>query len=218
MTDTVNNEAQVPESESGAKVSRRTFCMGAAGVVAMLGLGCVKFVPSRDLVRPPGGQDENAMIASCLRCQKCFDVCPKNIIRPAHIEDGIVTMRTPYMDFSENWCDFCEEENGGVPLCVQCCPSGALNLPEDATAENTIIGVAVIDTETCLAYRLKGCHYCVDACPFEAISLDENLLPVMDETLCTGCGACESVCVSLQDASIVAGATRRAIYIEPCEQ
>ena len=34
---------------------------------------------------------------------------------------------------------------------------------------------------------------------------------------CNGCGACESVCVSLQNGSISAGATERAIVVRPLE-
>lgn len=47
----------------------------------------------------------------------------------------------------------------------------------------------------------KGCKYgcmgfgtCVRNCPFGAISMGENGLPVVNAKLCTGCGACEAVC------------------------
>mgnify|MGYP000788137602 FL=1 len=39
----------------------------------------------------------------------------------------------------------------------------------------------------------------------------------IDENKCNGCGACESVCVSLQNGSISAGATERAIVVRPLE-
>ena len=51
---------------------------------------------------------------------------------------------------------------------------------------------------------------CYDACPYEAMELDENNRPVVIEDKCNGCGACESVCVSLQNGSISEGATARA--------
>ncbi len=102
-------------------------------------------------------------------------------------------MRTPTFDFSANWCDWCAEEHDGTPLCVSACPTEALKLPDDATAENTIIGKAVINTDWCLAYKLIGCRFCYDACPYEAMELDENNRPVVIEDKCNGCGACESV-------------------------
>ena len=39
----------------------------------------------------------------------------------------------------------------------------------------------------------------------------------IDSKKCNGCGACESVCVSLQNGSISAGATERAIIVCPLE-
>ena len=39
----------------------------------------------------------------------------------------------------------------------------------------------------------------------------------IDQDKCNGCGACESVCVSLQNGSISAGATERAIVVRPLE-
>jgi len=35
---------------------------------------------------------------------------------------------------------------------------------------------------------------CVNACPFDAISIGENGLPEVNENLCTGCGTCEQIC------------------------
>ena len=47
----------------------------------------------------------------------------------------------------------------------------------------------------------KGCKYgclgfgnCVRACPFGAMTLGEDGLPVIDKELCTGCGTCVKTC------------------------
>ena len=47
----------------------------------------------------------------------------------------------------------------------------------------------------------KGCSFgcigmgsCVAACPFDAITMDENNLPKIDEEKCTSCGKCIKVC------------------------
>jgi len=39
-----------------------------------------------------------------------------------------------------------------------------------------------------------GLGSCIKACPFGAIKMGDNGLPVVDEILCTGCGTCERVC------------------------
>ncbi len=39
-----------------------------------------------------------------------------------------------------------------------------------------------------------GLGTCATACPFDAISMGSQGLPVVDEKLCTGCGTCEKVC------------------------
>jgi len=47
---------------------------------------------------------------------------------------------------------------------------------------------AKVDKEQC-----TGCGTCVEACPLEAIKL-ENEKAVVDEETCTECGSCVSEC------------------------
>ena len=209
------DERSATENGTNRSVSRRTLCLGIGGAVAMLGLGGLSFTRAEAIIRPPGGQDEAHVISACIRCMKCYEACPRKVIKAAHVESGILEMRTPTLDFSNGWCDFCEEENGGIPLCVKSCPTQALKLPMGATAETTIIGKAILHYDLCLAYRMIGCRFCFDACPWDAIVLDENNLPSVKADLCNGCGACESVCVSLKNGSIAVGAKTRAITVEP---
>lgn len=184
----------------------------------MLGLGgAVKIAGAEPLCRPPGGQDEDHFIGTCLRCEKCREVCPNGVIRPAHLEDGLINMRTPTLNFKLGICDYCQESFDGVPQCVRVCPTEALRLPADATPESVIIGKAIIKEEWCLGWQLKGCRKCYDACPYEAIELDENARPLVILDNCNGCGICENVCVSMKNAALVTGATDRAILVKPAE-
>lgn len=209
-------------------VSRRSLFIGVGSTAALLGLGALRYVGHIPVNRPPGGQDEAALVSACIRCERCYEACPRKIIVPATIEDGLLGMRSPQLDFSANYCDFCREENGGVPLCTQVCPTNALQLPADAvlgnpeTGErgNVIIGIAKIDEYSCLAFRDTGCRACYDACKYDAIRLegtDTNPRVYVEADKCNGCGACESVCKSLSAGSIVSGATHRAIIVEPVE-
>lgn len=63
-----------------------------------------------------------------------------------------------------------------------------------------------------IAGASKGCPWgclgfgdCVEACPFDAININDHALPVVNEALCVGCGACVRACpkqlISLQPIS-----------------
>lgn len=201
-----------------AGMTRRTLCTGVIGVAALLGLGAVNLTPAQALVRPPGGQDEDHVIGACIRCERCIESCPRGVIAPAHIEDGVLAMRTPTMAYADDWCDFCAEENDGVPLCIEACPTQALTLPTGADASQSVLGIAHIHTDWCLAYAAAGCRFCYDACPYEAVYLDEYQRPHIIEERCNGCGACEAACVSLKNGSISQGATERAVTVKPGAQ
>ena len=221
------DRATAPEAKrhGSAALSRRSLCIGAGSAAVLLGLGAVSLADSNALVRPPGG-DEETLAGACVRCERCYEACPRRVIAPAKLEDGIMGVRTPMMDFNQgNWCDFCYEENGGVPLCVQVCPTAALDLPAGQTVGNpdtgetgdTVLGIAELDTRTCLAYRLTGCRDCYDACAYNAIELKDadtaNPLPYVVEERCNGCGACQAVCLSLSSGSIKS--SERAIVVRP---
>ena len=60
---------------------------------------------------------------------------------------------------------------------------------EDCVAANLLFGGA----KTC-KYGCLGLGTCVKGCPFDAMSMSEAGLPVIDAEKCTGCGKCETVC------------------------
>lgn len=207
------------EGKRYAGMSRRSFALGCTGAAALLALGGLKAVPAAAQVRPPGGQDEDHMIGACVRCERCIEACPRTALRSSHLEDGILGVRLPVANFDVGWCDFCTEENGGTPLCVEACPTQALRLDAGAKPENVIIGKAVIERDWCLAWaKYNGCRFCYDACPYDAVTLDEFKRPIVVADKCNGCGACQASCVSLKEGSIVEGATARAIVVKPLDQ
>lgn len=195
-------------------VTRRDVCLGAGAIVALLAFGGVRYLGQAAAVRPPGGQDEDHLMSACVRCGKCIQVCPHHIIKPMHVEDGLMGVRTPYLDFNEAWCDWCADANGGVPLCAEVCPTRALALPAGASAETLILGKAVLRTDWCLAYKkLSECRWCYNACPYEAIVLDDYQRPVVVYDRCNGCGACQSACISLESGSLSDNMDAKAITV-----
>jgi ferredoxin-type protein NapG len=199
-------------------ITRRDLITGIGGTAALCAVGGLRFAGNTPIVRPPGGQDFDRLVSACIRCDKCIEVCPHHVVKSAHIENGIIGMRTPMLNFDRDWCNWCSEENDGHPLCVEVCPTEALKLPADATQETLILGIAELDPVDCLAYLDLSCRFCYDACEFEAIVLDENNRPSIVQDKCNGCGACEAVCVVFENAAISADATERAVMIRALDE
>ena len=216
-------EGEQQKEKKEVNVSRRSLIGGVGSAVVLMGIGAVGLFAEDSICRPPGGQNEDHLMAGCIRCEKCYEVCPRHVITPAHIEHGIVNVRTPTLDFNNAYCDFCAEENNGVPLCEHVCPTDALKIPDSTSVSSIKIGTAEIDTYQCLAYRDTGCRFCYDACVkagYNAIELEGNSSgtnphPVVLTDKCVGCGACQSVCVSLTEGSVAEGSTEVAIVVRP---
>ncbi len=66
---------------------------------------------------------------------------------------------------------------------------GEYDGPRDCRIADATSGGDKNCTFGCLGYGS-----CVAACPFEAMALDENGLPVVFEDKCTGCGLCVAAC------------------------
>jgi len=154
---------------------------------------------SDDLLRPPGAQDEKDFLARCVRCGRCIQACPYVCLRAVNDMSG-AAVGTPALDVRNQACRLCED----FP-CTNACPTGALRDIEDRTDVN--MGLAVIDTELCIAMQGMRCEVCYRVCPLidTAITIDYRLregdsthaifAPVVDEEACVGCGLCVERCV-----------------------
>ncbi|MDR1421962.1 MAG: 4Fe-4S dicluster domain-containing protein [Coriobacteriales bacterium] len=223
-----------PEQKA-ALISRRSLIAGVSGAVVLLGIGGVARVAVGDTpLRPPGGQDEQHFIGTCIRCGRCQNVCPRDAIKTCEFEDGIISARTPKVNYrlghissgykrlreaqtpllglleaeGSGFCDFCN-------LCIENCPVGALVAFDPASEW---IGEAVLATDRCIAYeKLGGCRKCVDYCPFDAITVDEFRRPVVIPEKCNGCGVCENICPA-SSYRTYHNDTRRGINVHVNEQ
>jgi ferredoxin-type protein NapG len=205
---------------ASAKISRRTLIVGMTGAAVLLGFGAVSkyaLANEKQTLRPPGGQDDEHLIATCIRCDRCRQICPMKAIESAGVEDGVLNIRTPKMNFrtspiqrtlgtneykdaTTGYCNFCDPEllGGQTKKCIACCPTGAL---KDFDETSQSIGLAKIDPVYCINYPQMGqtptgCRLCVDACPYEAIVMDDEQHLEVIAQRCNGCGKCEQVCPS----------------------
>ena len=177
--------------------------------------GVTKYAFGSELIlRPPGGQDEDHFIATCIKCDRCRSACPLNCIAVANMNDGLLNARTPKMDYHKGYCNFCVDQS--KKLCIANCPTGAL---KDFDFEKEWISPAIIDTTLCIAYAPEGggCRKCVDVCIYGAITLDDYSRPLVDTSKCNGCGRCEYICPS-NSYKRFSGIRKRAITIEATER
>ena len=170
---------------SDKAVTRRQVVAGVVGAAAWLALGAgVRGAKgSGELIRPPGSVGEDEFLARCIRCDRCRSVCHLNVISVAGFPDGLIHVRTPFLDFHLGHCDFCQD-------CARVCPTHAIEMFDPKTVK---VGVAEL-TERCIALRTGACRLCYDECEYKAITLDARNRPVIHADKCNGCGLCVKVC------------------------
>ncbi|MDZ4169703.1 MAG: 4Fe-4S binding protein, partial [Coriobacteriia bacterium] len=200
--------------KASSKPSRRAFLAGS-GAALLAGFFTFTGLPRRvrdpHLVRPPGAQPENSLLALCSRCGQCMKVCPTNVLQPSLTKAGPEGLFTPEMDYRVGSCDWACAECGRV------CPTGAIEPLELAEKRTTVIGRAYIDTALCIPWAdYRSCLVCQELCPVAdkaIVFTDDEVLTPEGATLavkrphviaerCIGCGVCELHCPVPSEAAI----------------
>ena len=152
---------------------------------------------SKIFLRPPGAQDEAHFQARCIRCGKCTQICPYRSLVDASIFDGLAMMGTPLIYARSIPCYLCMK-------CPPVCPTGALDRKLEEKSD-VRMGIAVINKDTCYSWQGTLCRSCYENCPIfdEAITMDAELRPAVNDKKCVGCGICENVCPVAEAAIIV---------------
>jgi ferredoxin-type protein NapG len=204
-------------------VDRRSFVVSLAQGLGLSTIGGLmwsgyvdeaKASSSQTILRPPGAIAENDFVAKCIKCGLCVENCPYDTLVLAKPGDH-KPIGTPYFIPRDIPCYMCDD----IP-CVPVCPSGALDeksVTTNGELDITIskMGLAVVDTESCIAFWGIQCDACHRACPVmnEAITLEFHrnprtgkhafLTPVVHSDACTGCGKCELACVTEKPAIFI---------------
>ncbi|HPM79998.1 MAG TPA: 4Fe-4S binding protein [Candidatus Anammoximicrobium sp.] len=206
-------------------LSRRAFVATAAAAAGTAAL--VQFRspapggnPVRPL-RPPGSVPEDLFLDLCIRCAQCFKVCPGPVLHPAGLEYGWESLWTPVANLDHAGC------HQDCNFCTLVCPTGAIQPLEIAAKRRFHMGLARVDTETCLPFRQtdrRECDACYVECRqagYDAIEMREieiqldppppegmfselELLemsriraPFVKAAACVGCGICQYRCHAL---------------------
>lgn len=205
-------------------MQRRSFLLGGIKAVGFAAAGGIVWSAALSSskanalsLRPPGAVVESEFLKRCIRCGLCVEACPFGTLKLSG--NGDVPLGTPYFKPREVACEMCED----IP-CVPICPTNALEtelVSRDGKLDYRTMkmGVAVLDHETCLAYWGLRCDACYRVCPLNGeallIELKHNertgrhsyLLPVVDYSVCTGCGKCEQACIT----------EKPSIFVQPRE-
>jgi Pyruvate/2-oxoacid:ferredoxin oxidoreductase delta subunit len=91
--------------------------------------------------------------------------------------------------------------------CKDCCDT--LRIWRDGTLPmiNSTYHLAVVDTDAC-----TGCGTCLDWCPTDAITLNDDGVAQRDQNACLGCGVCARFC---PESAISLKAGKRKVFIMP---
>lgn len=148
--------------------------MGTAEITRRSFLVARTSLPPELPARPPGAAD----LHSCTGCKVCVEACPAAIVS---LKDGL-----PFLSFVGGECTFCGK-------CAAACPE-----PVFVSEVPRRLLSAVSIGPSCFAPNGIACQSCRDACPEDAIRFRPRVggpfLPELDESACTGCGRCISVC------------------------
>lgn len=129
--------------------------------------------------RMPWLVEEQAFVVGCTRCNRCVEACETNIIVKG--EAGF-----PEIDFNKGECTFCHK-------CAEVCPE-----PLFISREEKPWHQVVTINQKCLAEEGVECRVCGDNCEYSAIRFRLQVggiaKPQLNETDCTGCGACIKPC------------------------
>lgn len=154
-----------------------------------------KVAPERQTpLTPPGSLSARNMAQHCTGCQLCVSECPNQVLRPG---TNWMSIMQPTMSYELGYCR---------PECTRCsevCPAGAIKPIQKEDKSSIQIGHAVWVKKNCIPLTDGvSCGNCARHCPVGAIEMvpsdpddEESLkIPVVNESRCIGCGACENLC------------------------
>jgi ferredoxin len=148
-------------------------------------------------ISPPGSISIEHFKANCTACTLCVSACPTKVLQPSLFEYGLDGMLIPRMNNSAGYCNY------ECTICSEVCPNEAILPIELEKKKFTQIGKVEFVKDNCVVYTQKTeCGACAEHCPTKAVrmELDPEInvrVPITDNNICVGCGACEFACPTI---------------------
>ena len=155
---------------------------------------------------PPGSLSIENYTDACTSCNLCVAACPTQVLQPSVLEYNSYSFLQPKMDYIAGFCNY------DCTICSEVCPTAAIQPIDIETKKRVQLGEAIFLLENCVVYTKRTeCGSCAEHCPTKACRMvqwdQDNLrIPVVEEEICIGCGACEYACPTTPN---------KAIYVQP---
>ena len=192
---------QSPSPQDGRRefIGKATMIAGGLALTsfeakAQMHGGLAPITPKRDPERetalvPPGAESVKRFYDRCTGCQLCVSNCPNGVLKTSTDLEHLLQPRMSYAD------GYCRPE---CNICGSVCPAGAIEPLAKFEKLTVSWGVAHVYHKDCLQRQGVDCGNCVRHCPVGAIRMVTNRagrqVPVVNEEICIGCGACENLC------------------------
>ncbi|MFO7668898.1 MAG: 4Fe-4S binding protein [Bacteroidales bacterium] len=189
----LNKPVKEKRIKTMASTGRRLFLVSGAGLLGALLLPSFIKPAGKRYLQPPGSVPADLFNTLCLRCGNCIKSCPTGILGHHMDPQNKISWMVPEISYINGYC--LEKCN----TCSRVCPSGSITLFGKDAKSRLFIGSAKIELANCLLARNTECDRCKAVCSYDAIRIEKTegsiqMLPVVIEDRCVGCGACVVVC------------------------
>jgi ferredoxin len=191
----------------GHDMTKRDFVFG--GILAALTFGAGKLLKpgaglgqkafARNFIVPPGAGSPERFLSKCTACGLCVSNCQGNVLSMGG------KFKNVHLEFGRGFCDF------SCTNCSKVCPTGAIDEISLNQKRMTRIGLASLELPLCVTVTNgTECGACSEQCPTGALQMEDTpngaRLPVFNEAICIGCGACENACPVVPRKAVIVNA------------